>query len=130
MGIFGRIQNAVRDAQERAALEAKPAVDRMMGSDIIYATEIFYRESRRATSIAMRANLISGFRRRLAKEENNDELYRAFMEVYQLYEHKRDNTALAISQIIGKKLYENDYWKIKVETVNDKDMYLPKNSWY
>lgn len=125
MGLFGAISKAVQNSKEKTRLEAAKFSEKIEYADMSYACTLLVREFDRS-SLPMKASITRIIRERIAKEENADELYRAFSDMYDLGNRKHDMVALNCSQWLGRRLNQLNDYRVEVKEHDSTKMYIPR----
>ena len=122
MGLFGKL---IDDAKSRVEKETQPVLDSILNEeDIQYVVWEVQRALKKGLSIIARAKVIQAFQYRIRKEDP----YRLLNIFRQLYADRSDNTALVISQWIGKELYDKGYNEVEQKEIGEgKHMYVPND---
>lgn len=126
MGLFSAISKAMQAAQEKAELEAAPVIRQIDQNDLSYGGEKFcamaHQLSPSARTAAGRA-----YQRKIDVSGKN-EIYQAFEQMYGRYQQRGDTMAFALSQMLGKKLAQDEDSRVKEKSNDDgsKTLYLPR----
>lgn len=83
-----------------------------------------------SSSLSMKNSMTTVLFRRIDGTEDTRELFRAFQEMYELYQRKHNMFALNISQRIGRRLYKLDDRLVLTRDNNGKTFYYPNDSYY
>ena len=107
MGIFKFIGNQFDNAKERARLEALPILNYMEESSLEDSALLLIRTFNKGTSIMAKSTLLQAFQKKVSSTDNTKEIFYAFSATYEIYNCKHDTIALNISQILGRRLYND-----------------------
>lgn len=126
MGLFSAISKAMQAAQEKAELEAAPVIRQIDQNDLSYGGEKFCAMARQLSPSA-RTAAGRAYQRKIDVSGKN-EIYQAFEQMYGRYQQRGDTMAFALSQILGKKLAQDEDSRVKEKSNDDgsKTLYLPR----
>ena len=126
MGLFSAISKAMQAAQEKAELEAAPVIRQIDQNDLSYGGEKFCAMARQLSPSA-RTAAGRAYQRKIDVSGKN-EIYQAFEQMYGRYQQRGDTMALALSQMLGKKLAQDEDSRVKEKSNDDgsKTLYLPR----
>ena len=126
MGLFSAISKAMQAAQEKAELEAAPVIRQIDQNDLSYGGEKFCAMARQLSASA-RTAAGRAYQRKIDVSGKN-EIYQAFEQMYGRYQQRGDTMAFALSQMLGKKLAQDEDSRVKEKSNDDgsKTLYLPR----
>ncbi|WP_294421335.1 hypothetical protein [uncultured Senegalimassilia sp.] len=126
MGLFSAISKAMQAAQEKAELEAAPVIRQIDQNDLSYGGEKFCAMARQLSPSA-RTAAGRAYQRKIDVSGKN-EIYQAFEQMYGRYQQRGDTMAFALSQMLGKKLAQDEDSRVKEKSNDDgsKTLYLPR----
>ena len=126
MGLFSAISKAMQAAQEKAELEAAPMIRQIDQNDLSYGGEKFCAMARQLSPSA-RTAAGRAYQRKIDVSGKN-EIYQAFEQMYGRYQQRGDTMAFALSQMLGKKLAQDEDSRVKEKSNDDgsKTLYLPR----
>jgi len=126
MGLFSAISKAMQAAQEKAELEAAPVIRQIDQNDLSYGGEKFCSMARQLSPSA-RTAAGRAYQRKIDVSGKN-EIYQAFEQMYGRYQQRGDTMAFALSQMLGKKLAQDEDSRVKEKSNDDgsKTLYLPR----
>lgn len=126
MGLFSAISKAMQAAQEKAELEAAPVIRQIDQNDLSYGGEKFCAMARQL-SLSARTAAGRAYQRKIDVSGKN-EIYQAFEQMYGRYQQRGDTMAFALSQMLGKKLAQDEDSRVKEKSNDDgsKTLYLPR----
>ena len=126
MGLFSAISKAMQAAQEKAELEAAPVIRQIDQNDLSYGGEKFCAMARQLSPSA-RTAAGRAYQRKIDVSGKN-EIYQAFEQMYGRYQQRGDTMAFALSQMLGKKLAQDEDSRVKEKSKDDgsKTLYLPR----
>lgn len=126
MGLFSAISKAMQAAQEKAELEAAPVIRQIDQNDLSYGGEKFCAMARQLSPSA-RTAAGRAYQRKIDVSGKN-EIYQAFEQMYGRYQQRGDTMAFALSQMLGKKLAQDEDSRVKEKSNDDgsKTLYLPQ----
>lgn len=126
MGLFSVISKAMQAAQEKAELEAAPVIRQIDQNDLSYGGEKFCSMARQLSPSA-RTAAGRAYQRKIDVSGKN-EIYQAFEQMYGRYQQRGDTMAFALSQMLGKKLAQDEDSRVKEKSNDDgsKTLYLPR----
>lgn len=113
-------------AQEKAELEAAPVIRQIDQNDLSYGGEKFCSMARQLSPSA-RTAAGRAYQRKIDVSGKN-EIYQAFEQMYGRYQQRGDTMAFALSQMLGKKLAQDEDSRVKEKSNDDgsKTLYLPR----
>lgn len=127
MGLFSAISKAMQAAQEKAELEAAPVIRQIDENDLSYGGEKFCSMARQ---LSPQARMAAGraYQRKINVSGKN-EIYEAFERMYGRYRQRGDTMAFALSQMLGKKLAQDEDSRVKEKSNDDgsKTLYIPQS---
>ena len=126
MGLLNALSKAMQNAKEERRLEAAKFSDKIEYADMSYACTLWVREFDRA-SLPMKSSITRIIRERIAKEENTDELYRAFYDMYDLGNRRHNTVAFNCSQWIGRRLAQLNDYRVETKERDNGTLYVPRN---
>ena len=126
MGLFSAISKAMQAAQEKAELEAAPVIRQIDQNDLSYGGEKFCAMARQLSPSA-RTAAGRAYQRKIDVSGKN-EIYQAFEQMYGRYQQRGDTMAFALSQMLWKKLAQDEDSRVKEKSNDDgsKTLYLPR----
>ncbi len=124
MGVFNYFRDAIHEAKQKAHIETMRVSEKIEHVSFYSACRIINDEMK-AGSIPMQLSLNKLFIKRLNDEDNTEELFYAFTDMYRYGQRKDGFHALNIANRIGKKLYLeiNDP---RVEANEEETVFKPK----
>lgn len=127
MGLFNKISSAIQDGKDRAAQEKAAFADRIKYMNLTDACQFAVKKFDSA-SLPMKVSIVPILKKRIQDEDSDNELYRAFECMYNFAKHKRNTTALNVSQWIGQKLDQNGDRRVERKEHDDgKVIFVPSN---
>ena len=124
MGLFSYLSNSYREAQEKANRAKADLDERIEHCSFVDACEILSREMRSASSLPMRTGINNAFNEKLSFTEDEEELYRGFVYLYDKARRTGDTFARGFANRIGQKLYRMDCYM--VEANDDETVFRPR----
>jgi len=125
MGLFGALSKAMQNSKEKTRLEAAKFSENIEYADLSYACSLLVREFDRS-SLPVKASITRIIRQRIAREENADELYLAFSDMYDLGHRRQNMVAQNCAQWLGRRLYELNDYRVETKGQDNTRIYIPR----
>lgn len=124
MGFFSNLSNSYREAQEKARRAQGDLFERIEHCTFVDACDILSHEMRSASSLPMRNAINNVFKETLSFTEDETELYRGFVYLYDKAKRTGDTFIRGFANRVGQKLYRMG--SNEVEANDDETVFRPR----
>lgn len=126
MGLFSAISKSINKQKAEAIAAAGHFRESISCVDLTDACRMTVSELHRA-SLPMKLSITRVIQGKISEEENSDELYGAFVDMYESARLKHDTFAMSIAQMIGQKLNDMGDYRVETKQSNngEKTIYVP-----